>query len=190
MKRVIERCPNCGVEHDEAHGGACEVCGTPLRFWCRVHGAQVGWLDAPVCPRCEAEAAAPAPSPPRRPRVPTAWPRLERSVSRSDKAPPPGAARDPRVFGGRGVEDLRPHVVTGAGVAWRLIRAFVAVLRSVVLWGVLGGFAGGVFAYSQAGDLLWTAMFGVMVGGGLGLLLGAIAALRILFTPSTYGRRG
>ena len=38
MKRVIERCPNCGVEHDDPKGGECEVCGTALRFWCRVHG--------------------------------------------------------------------------------------------------------------------------------------------------------
>ena len=78
MKRVIERCPNCGVEHDDPKGGACEVCGTPLRFWCRVHSKEIGWLNSEACPRCAAEAAAPTPPsrpvppPPRAPEPPPA----------------------------------------------------------------------------------------------------------------------
>lgn len=87
MKRVIDRCPNCGVEHDDAVGGTCEVCGTQLRFWCRVHSKEIGWLDSPECPRCAAElggrrtsapppaASPPAPMPPRE-RIPE--PRAER----------------------------------------------------------------------------------------------------------------
>ena len=42
MKRVIERCPNCGVEHDDPKGGACEVCGTEMYgLHCKL-----------VCPNC------------------------------------------------------------------------------------------------------------------------------------------
>jgi hypothetical protein len=65
------------------------------------------------------------------------------------------------------------------------VRALFAVLRHVIGWGVLGGIAGGVIGYQQNGDAIWSAMFGVMVGGGAGLFFGAIAALRILFS----GRR-
>jgi hypothetical protein len=83
MKRVIERCPNCGVEHDDPKGGACEVCGTTLRFWCRVHSKEIGWLDSAACPRCAAEAARPAPST----RTPTAPP------SRAPAPPPPPPRR-------------------------------------------------------------------------------------------------
>jgi hypothetical protein len=80
VKRVIERCPNCGVEHDDPKGGACEVCGTPLRFWCRVHSKEIGWLDSEACPRCAAEAARPTP-PPRAPATPP--------PARPTPAPPP-----------------------------------------------------------------------------------------------------
>ncbi|HYR07045.1 MAG TPA: hypothetical protein VEQ60_04740, partial [Longimicrobium sp.] len=82
MKRVIERCPNCGVEHDDPKGGACEVCGTTLRFWCRVHSKEIGWLDSAACPRCAAEAARPSP-PPRAPTAPAAPP------PRAPAPPPP-----------------------------------------------------------------------------------------------------
>jgi hypothetical protein len=70
MNRVIERCPNCGVEHDDPKGGACEVCGTTLRFWCRLHSREIGWLDSGTCPRCAAEAATPPARPPTRPAPP------------------------------------------------------------------------------------------------------------------------
>lgn len=198
MKRVVERCPNCGVEHDDPRGGPCEVCGTPLRFWCRVHGAQAGWLDAPVCPRCEAEAA--APPPPSRPRPAPASPTpprrrraapVEAPAPRRSRVPPepfpPAPGRDPRVVLREGAEDLRPYVATGAGVAFRLIRALLALVRNVILWGVLGALAGGVFAYSRGDDLVWTALFGAMIGGGAGLMFGMVAALRILF--ATRSRR-
>jgi hypothetical protein len=85
VKRVIERCPNCGVEHDDAHGGACEVCGTTLRYWCRVHSREIGWLDAPECPRCAAESAAYSP------RVPTPPP----PAPRVDAPPPPPRVEAP-----------------------------------------------------------------------------------------------
>ena len=97
MKRVIERCPNCGVEHDNPKGGACEVCGTTLRFWCRLHSREIGWLDSETCPRCAAEAAtAPVPAP--RAPAPPAAPPPPRPPARPTPAPPPRPRRPaPRV---------------------------------------------------------------------------------------------
>jgi hypothetical protein len=215
VKRVIDRCPNCGVEHDDARGGTCEVCGSTLRFWCRVHSREIGWLNAPECPRCTAEAAAPParPTPPPRPRAPTPAPprpaptptvfRPRRPRPRMpEPAPPPASytgrdprdvwregAGDPRDAGRYDADDLRPYVAAGANVAGRLFRALLAIIRQVIGWGVLGGLAGGAFAYYQGGDVAWTAMFGVMVGAGLGLFIGLIVAIRILFAqPPDPGR--
>lgn len=183
MKRVIERCPNCGVEHDEAVGGECEVCGTPLRFWCRVHGKEIGFLSSAECPRCVAEEQA------RRTRVPTP---SRGAAPREPVELPPRGPRRPVVFGaprptytGRDprevADDMRPYVAAGADFAVLLMRALFALVRHVIGWGVLGGIAGGVIGYQQNGDAIWPAMFGVMVGGGAGLFFGAIAALRIFF---------
>ena len=187
MSRVVERCPNCGVEHDAAHGGACEVCGTQLRFWCTLHGAEAGWLDTPVCPRCaEAEArrsrpVPPPPPPPRRERV---------RVPAERPYAPPHPGRDPRDVMREGAEDLRPYIVAGAGVAGRLIRAAFAVLRNVIVFGILGAIVGGVFAYNQRGDLVWPVISGALFGAGIGLFFGLIGALRILFAdPSRRVRR-
>lgn len=230
MKRVIERCPNCGVEHDDPKGGPCEVCGTTLRFWCRVHSKEIGWLDSAACPRCAAEAAAPTPPsrpvppPPRapEPRRPTpappgrtpATPRVPDPTLPPPRRPEPtdpfeepvviiGRGRPPRrmprPWGGRdtgvvlreGAEDLAPYAVAGATAAVRMMLALFAVVRSVIFWGLLGA-AGGFFfpGYVSGGnaqaDPLWTAMFGGMIGGGVGLFFGAIRALRILFAQ----RRG
>lgn len=196
MKRVIERCPNCGVEHDDARGGPCEVCGTTLRYWCRVHSKEIGWLDAPACPACaaEAEAAArrPPPPPPRAPAETPSRPRRRPPVVVDDTptewmpppAPPPYAGRDPREVFREGAEELGPYVVTGASLAVRLFLAVLAVIRNVIVWGVLGAIGGGVYASSVGGDLVFTALFGAMVGGGIGLFFGLIAALRVLFASS------
>ncbi|HLL83552.1 MAG TPA: hypothetical protein VK420_12895 [Longimicrobium sp.] len=184
MSRVVARCPNCGVEHDDATAGPCEVCGTTLRFWCRLHGAETGWLDTPECPRCAAEAAErrSRPAPPR----PPARPRRERApVERPYAAPAPG--RDPRVVLREGADDLRPYVVAGAGAAGRMIRAVLAVIRNVIVFGVLGGIVGGFVAYNQRGDLVWPLISGALIGAAVGLFFGVIGALRILFAGG--GRR-
>jgi hypothetical protein len=190
VKRVIERCPNCGVEHDEAVGGECEVCGTPLRFWCRVHGKEIGFLSSAECPRCVAEEQARrARIPPRTPPAPTPRAEPPRRPRRTpvvfDSPAPPYPARDPREVLREGADDMRPYVAAGADFAVLLMRALFAIVKHVIGWGVLGGVAGGVIGYQQGGDAIWSAMFGVMVGGGAGLFFGAIAALRILFS----GRR-
>ncbi len=182
MSRVVARCPNCGVEHDDATGGPCEVCGTTLRYWCRLHEAETGWLTTPECPRCAAEAAerrsrpAPPPAEParRRLRVPA-----ERPYT------PMEPARDPREVLREGAEDLRPYMVAGADAAGRMIRAFFAVVRNVIVFGVLGAIVGGFFAYNQRGDLVWPVISGALIGAGAGFFFGVIGALRVLFA----GRR-
>lgn len=222
MKRVIERCPNCGVEHDDPKGGACEVCGTPLRFWCRVHSKEIGWLDSAACPRCAAEASRPvppprapaapppaaprptAPEPPRRtappPRRPASPPPPEREEvdepvwievpasrpPRRSRRPAPWGGRDPGVVIREGAEDLAPYAEVGANMAGRMVRAFFAVIGSVIGWGLLGAVVGFLFPDllvmgGASPEPIWTAMAGAMVGGGLGLFFGTIRALRILF---------
>lgn len=187
MKRVIERCPNCGVEHDDPKGGACEVCGTPLRFWCRVHSKEIGWLDAPACPRCAEEAARPAPPPHPAPAPPPRRPartRVEADAPvRREPRPRPWGGRDAGTVVRDHAEDLAPYAAAGATMAVRMVRALFALVGSVIVWGLLGAL-GGVL-YAQVMDMwqevLWTALFGVMAGGLLGLAVGAIRALRILF---------
>jgi hypothetical protein len=234
VKRVIERCPNCGVEHDDPKGGACEVCGTTLRFWCRVHSKEIGWLESASCPRCAAEAArptppsrapaappSPAPAAPRpapalppttRPRPPAPTPpptrvEADEPVERDERvevdepvwievpvSPPPRRTRAPRPWGGRdpgvvlreGAEDLAPYAEAGANMAGRMVRAFFAVIGSVIVWGLLGAAVGFFFPDllvmgGASPEPIWTAMAGAMVGGGLGLFFGTIRALRILF---------
>jgi hypothetical protein len=81
---------------------------------------------------------------------------------------------------------LAPYAEVGATMAGRMVRAFFALLRSIMFWGLLGAVAG--FFFPQYGgelavgqDPVWTAMAGAMVGGGLGLFFGTIRATRILF---------
>jgi hypothetical protein len=88
-----------------------------------------------------------------------------------------------------GAEELGPYVVTGAGLAFRLLRAIFALLRATIFWGLLGGLVGGGVAFYQGGDPIWSGLFGAMVGGCAGLLFGAVAAIRILFTPPAPPRR-
>jgi hypothetical protein len=60
MKHVVERCPSCGAEHEAPGDSTCEACGTAMRHWCRVHGAEIGWLDGPACRRCAERATGPS----------------------------------------------------------------------------------------------------------------------------------
>lgn len=189
MKRVVERCPNCGVEHDDPVGGECEVCGTQLRYWCRVHGPEIGFMDTAACPRCAAEAARPAP-PPRAP-VPPPPTRVEADAP--PRTVPPARRPRPRsTWGGRdphdvlreGAEDLAPYAEAGARFAGRLLRAFFTLVRTVIGWALLGAIAAGVYAAYVGADVFYTAAFGAMVGGGFGLVIGGLRALLILFGPS------
>lgn len=194
MTRVVERCPNCGVEHDNPVGGECEVCGTQLRYWCRVHGPEIGFMDTAACPRCAAEAARPVPPPrvpvpppssaPRRPaptRVePDAPPRTV-PPARRPRPRPTWGGREPHVVIREGAEDLAPYA---ASFAVRLLRAFFTLVRTVIGWTILGALAGGIYASYVGGDVLYTAAFGGMVAAGLGLVIGGLRALLILFGPA------
>ena len=207
MTRVVARCPNCGVERDDAAIGPCDVCGTTLRYWCRLHGAEVGWLDSPECPACAAELTArrpppPAPAPPeraptRRPHVerapePPRRPRVERVPERTrrprvDRVPapmPPYAGRPAGEVLRESAEELRPYAEAGAGMAWRLVRALFAVLRYAIAGAVVGALVGGGIAYNQQGDLVWPVISGAIIGGGIGAVIGFIVAIRILFAES------
>jgi hypothetical protein len=190
LTRIIARCPNCGVEHDDARIVECEVCGTTLRNWCRVHSPAIGWLAGPECPGCAEELDArlasrmrPPPAPPAPAPAPAPEPAPPPRRRRTRPAPerPRVPERDPREVMLERAEELRPYVTTGAGVAVRLVRALFAVVRNVIILALLGGIAGGFVAYNQGGDLVWPVITGALVGGGLGLLIGLISAIRILF---------
>jgi hypothetical protein len=212
MNRVIKRCPNCGVEYDDPSGEACDVCGTPLRYWCRAHSKAIGWLNSPECPGCAAEAAArapraptrappatPAPRVPPRPPAPAPAPPSRRTRVTPRHAPPagwtsepaphpePASRRDPRDAIREGAEDLGPYLRTGASVAARMFAAVLAVVRNVIVWGLIGALLAAGVAYYENADILWLAMFGAMVGGGVGLLFGFIRAIRILFAEPEKG---
>ena len=165
MSAVVERCPNCGVEHDPSHEGPCEVCGSVLGYWCRRHGAEIGWLSGPECPRCAREVEARRKAP--RPAPPPSTPRLPR--------------RDPHEVLRERAGEVLPHVATGAGLALRLVGALLVLVRTVILWGVLGGVVGAVAAPLVGGDPLWVGLFGASIGAAVGLFLGIILALGRLF---------
>lgn len=188
MSNVIERCPNCGVEHELTHKGPCEVCGSDLRFWCQRHSKEIGWLDGPACKRCATEAArvrrAPPSPPVRAPR--TRSPVPER---RPPRRPASTTARD-------AAADWLPHVAShGGSLALRLLKAALVIIRSAVVGALILGIVAALYAYQQFGptgdegfaihllsrEFLGTVVLGVVAGGGLGLLWGFIRALRILF---------
>ncbi len=187
MSLVIERCPNCGVEHELTHTGPCEVCGSELRFWCRRHSKETGWLSGPKCERCAMEAARPRPAPP------TPTPRPTRTpVPTAGRRPPRGA---PGTVRREPTADWRPHAARGGLVAWRMVKAALVIMRSVFVGALLFGIAGGLWGYQMYGiatgdgvaihtlnrDTIGLALLGVIIGGTLGLLWGFVRAIRILF---------
>ena len=194
MSRVIERCPNCGVEHELTHTGPCEVCGSELRYWCRRHSKEIGWLDGPRCERCEMEAARPRPAPaPPRPRTPRPSP----SPRRPDPRP---AHRSPGTVLGEDAAEWLPRAAAHGGtLAWRLFKAAFIIFRSVLLGAVLFAIGGAIWGYqtygmTEGGDgiaihTLSREMLGVIVLAGfigaiLGLFFGFVRAIRVLFSKS------
>ncbi|MEW5927382.1 MAG: hypothetical protein AB1941_07855 [Gemmatimonadota bacterium] len=101
-----------------------------------------------------------------------------------EAGPPPGPVLRDEV-----ARHLPGIAAGGASFAWRLLMGFLAVVRAVLGWGFIGavlGLAYGMFATGSTlqeldSQVFWTGAFGVMVGGGLGLLIGLVRALRILF---------
>jgi hypothetical protein len=93
MIRVVERCATCGVEH-EARADECEACGGALRYWCRAHSRELGWLESAACRGCVEESVRPMPRPrpaPLRPHAVPASPR--RSVPPVPRAATPAERR-------------------------------------------------------------------------------------------------
>ena len=176
MNTVVERCPNCGVEHQPSHVGPCEVCGSELRYWCTRHSRTIGWLEGEECPVCTREAEAKAAPPPPAPR-----PRVERRPARRPTTPPP-ARRDRRPAPRVGAGEILPHVATGASLAIRVIHALFVLVRTVFLWAVLGAVAGAGYGYLTGSDLIWIGLFGLTNGALIGLFFGFILALRVLLT--------
>jgi len=138
VKRVVERCPTCGVEHDDYAAEGCEACGTALRYWCRAHSREAGWLETPECRRCAEEAVRPTPAP--RPRAaPPVHPPL---------APmrPPAPARAP---------ELPPRPVRSGSPAWADRDEPVVhvtpqtLLRNIVLVLLAAGVVGGLLAWGE-----------------------------------------
>jgi hypothetical protein len=68
-----------------------------------------------------------------------------------------------------------------------MFAAVLAVVRNVIGWGLIGALLAAGVAYYENADLIWFAMFGAMVGGGVGLLFGFIRAIRILFAEPGKG---
>jgi hypothetical protein len=101
-----------------------------------------------------------------------------------EAGPPPGPVLRDEV-----ARHLPGIAAGGASLAWRLLMGFFAVVRAVLGWGIIGAVLGVVYGMSTTGStlqeldpqLFWTGAFGAMVGGGLGLLIGLVRALRILF---------
>jgi hypothetical protein len=95
---------------------------------------------------------------------------------------------DPRDVMRDRMREMGPVVVeTGASLAVRLFRGVLAIIRNVLGWGVIGTLLAAAIGYYENADMLWFAMFGAMVGGGIGLFFGFVAALRILFSPQRRG---
>jgi hypothetical protein len=175
MKRIVERCPSCGVEHDEqVH--ECEACGSAVRHWCRTHSGEVGWLESRLCVRCEEEEALPAPPF-------TARPPPTPSRGRAARRPPerPRVTSVPSVLlpdGGLRVRPSRPrgwrepaalewaHVLVERGIANALRATFRIVIVLMIVFS-----AWLVYQAEPYENTLELAFNGAVGGAMLGLLM-------------------
>jgi hypothetical protein len=199
MNRIIERCPSCGVEHDEPTH-ECEACGSPVRFWCRTHSREIGWLESDVCPRCPPGAARPRPPKPAPPPAvaPTPAPSADgasRPYLRFEPKPPAAsppaapvapAAPAPAPEAPSAPEKARPN---RRGMGVRLFEALLTVLQTGIV-GVLVGVAyGGIAAYRVGAEVPLEAAIGGAKGGMAGLALGVLIAIAT-FHRSAHPREG
>jgi hypothetical protein len=197
MTRIVERCPNCGVEHDVAEVGECEACGSPLRYWCRTHSREIGWLESAECPRCPPGTARvkPRPAPPPSPPTPRATdaatapppPPAASSPVVTPPAPMPAPAPAPAAPAARSdePEPRRAKEAPGQGPIVRLFNAVLTTLQGGILGVLFGVGAGGFQAFYMGGDIPRTAVEWGVYGGMLGLLVGGLGALGALMrSPS------
>jgi len=171
VKRVVERCPTCGVEHEDYAAEGCEACGTALRYWCRAHSREAGWLETPECRRCAEEAARPTPAP--RPRTTPPATRPPKPAGNSPRSSPkPPLVRPPGL--------LRPAEEAPGESGARLLRyAPQTVIGNVILVLLAGVVAGGLAAWGERhwdlvfliGQwLLLARMVFVMVSAAIGII--------------------
>jgi len=176
MRHVVERCPSCGVEHDEAVGGACEACGTPLRAWCRRHGREAGWLEGPACPRCAEESARPRAAPAAR--TVCYAPAPDRP-----SAAPPARAAAPIDEAAEHVPPRRPGIVSEA----------VGILLLLVVNATIGALAGlvggGLYTVVGGGNGSQAAVEWAMMGGIVGLIIGVMRDVLSLNAAGRGSRR-
>lgn len=170
--QVVQRCPGCGVEHDVSAAGACEACHARLRYWCRRHGAEAGWLPTPACPRCAQGARE------------TAQASARSAVGAAPPAPaPPVAPTGPApVVPPQAAADSQP----GEWVDHLLFMGVLAALMTVAV-GLISTVGGVMLALTTGGGLpmvLNTALSGIR----LGVVMGVVAALTSLIILLT-GRR-
>lgn len=174
MMHVVERCPSCGVEHDLSGASECEACGTRLRLWCRRHGGEMGWLAAPVCPRCADEAARAQSSGSRRAQT------AVRDAPNTIRPPPAALPAQPRA---------RPAVKRAAKREPRGCLGHLHYLVKLTLFlttfGIVGGAAVAALTEWQSGDVVdYVVIFaqGGLVGGLCASALGAMAyGIDVLF---------
>lgn len=181
-----------------------------MRYWCRKHSREIGWLSSDVCPRCPPTAArrpkpAPPPAavptsePPTTPTPPRPWLRFERKpttpaeppASPPAPAPPPAEPPEPAPTvaeapggGTKSRQDRR-----GLGV--RLFEAALTVLQTGIVGVLVGVAAGGIVAYRAGADVPLEAAIGGAKGGMAGLALGVLIAIaffhRSAYPPDTDG---
>lgn len=208
-RHVVERCPSCGVEHDD-RADECDACGGALRYWCRVHGREAGWLHGPACPRCAEEAArrgrVPCPAPALPVTMPAApRPRRRAKVrARTRGGPVPFIVDAPAV---PGAPEVAPAIAPSPAVAPSLevapspagvpakadappplpVRIGIAVITTLLSWfgGWLVGMAGGaLYAVFAAATVQQAAPAWGKAIGIVGLVLGWISAFFYVIHPS------
>lgn len=184
MRRVVERCSACGVEHDHPVP-ACEACGGSVRPWCRAHSRDIGWLDGHACARCAEDAVRPAPRPQREP-APAHLPYHPAYDDRADLLP---AAPDETYVELPAAESLAREEWTPLRHAW--VPSGREVLR-IMLWTTAACAAAGTgMGYLRADhageDLLRVPLTWGAAAGGLGMILGLCIVI-VLFIESQTRR--
>jgi hypothetical protein len=169
------------VEHDE-RADECEACHTALRYWCRAHSREIGWLDSAECRRCAEDEArrrprAPRPAPlPRAaapsPAAPPAW----RTVSApllAESIPPRAAFRRRR----RRKKVPAAVEVKPRGPLWGLFEALLTIAGTGFAAWLLGMTVGGVLAIESGGDIESAVVEWGVLACGFGLALGLVLAI-------------
>jgi hypothetical protein len=157
MRHVVERCLTCGVEHEVRVDG-CEACGGALRYWCRVHSHEIGWLESSDCRGCAGEKARPIPLP--RP-VPA------RSTAVAGAAPAPGASLPPSPFAPARGTPRRTHRIGAPKrppLQSREIQALLLMLATMIIGLVLISRTGQQNTVASEIGVKFVIVLGILIG--------------------------